>query len=190
MGKKSVWYGRKHTKESNRKNALAHIGTPGLKGKDNPAARRAKISATQKANAQKPGYVNPMYGKTHTHEAIKKIIQKRSNTSIEKIVAGVLDKNGIEYTAQFFLRHEAKTYAYDFKIKEKPILIEVDGDYWHGGPGCQKHFYKVEEVKRNDIIKNEVAKVSNFLLIRVWGSEVKLNPDLIVDRLSECFNDA
>ena len=190
-GEKSVWYGKKHTEESKRKNALAHLGKPGLKGKNNPATRpevKAKISAAQKANAQKPGYRNPMQGRTHTHESIKKIIQKRSNTSIERLVAKALDGAKIKYRQQFFLRHNNnKTYAYDFKIKNKPILIEVDGDYWHGGPGCKKHFYMVEQVKRNDAVKDEAAKTSNYLLIRVWGSEVKKDPDIVVERLTEAF---
>lgn len=127
---------------------------------------------------------NPFYGKKHTVSTLEKIFEKRTETDIEILVATELEKANIPFTKQFFITHEGNTYAYDFKITGHPVLIEVDGDYWHGGPGCSEHFRLVESVKHTDQIKNGVAKLRDYRVVRVWGSEVKSNPKLILERLS------
>lgn len=169
-----------------KKVSKANTRNPKIMGDNNSSKRpevRSKMSETRKRLGLSAGKNNPMYGKTHTHEAIKKIIRKRSMTSIEQIAAKSLDGAGIEYYSQFFLRDDGKTYAYDFKIKGRPIIIEIDGDYWHGGPGCDKYFRYVDSVKRNDNIKNRVAQSQGFLVIRVWGSEMKQNTNALLERI-------
>lgn len=134
---------------------------------------KKKISEAQRRNAQQPDYVNPMQGKTHSPETIKKIIRKRSHTSAEQAYADYLDSQGIDYIWQYFVTYEGKTYAYDFYLKDSNTLVEVDGDYWHGGPGTDKHFYLVESVKRNDKRKDEIAHACGYSINRVWESTVK-----------------
>lgn len=124
---------------------------------------------------------NPMFGKTHTAETIEKIIQKRSYTKPETIFRKILESLNIEYYHQFFITENKKTYAYDFKIKNKNILIEIDGDYWHGGPKYTKHFFKVDEIKKNDLIKNQIAELKNYRIIRFWESE--LNDSTLIEKI-------
>jgi hypothetical protein len=89
----------------------------------------------------------------HTSETIKKIFSKRPMNKLENFVSNILDENNIKYTHQFFLNKDGICKSYDFKIKDTNILLEVDGDYWHGGPSLDKHFYKLDEVKDNDEFK-------------------------------------
>lgn len=51
---------------------------------------------------------------------------------------------------------------FDYKLG-KNILIELDGEYWHS----------FEEAKNNDLVKNKIAKINNFILIRVNDKHVK-----------------
>jgi very-short-patch-repair endonuclease len=51
---------------------------------------------------------------------------------------------------------------FDYKLGKK-ILIELDGGYWHSK----------EDVIKNDLIKNNIAKECGFILIRVSDKEVK-----------------
>jgi very-short-patch-repair endonuclease len=51
---------------------------------------------------------------------------------------------------------------FDYKLG-RSILIELDGDYWHSK----------EEVVKNDLIKNKIAKEKGYILIRVSDKEVK-----------------
>jgi very-short-patch-repair endonuclease len=65
---------------------------------------------------------------------------------------------------------------YDFYIPHLNMLIEVDGDYWHGNEekfpvlnGLQK------KAIRNDMFKDGLAAGLGFGLERVWESELKVD---------------
>jgi very-short-patch-repair endonuclease len=116
----------------------------------------------------------------HTPKTIEKIFKKRKMNKLETFVSKILDENNIQYTYQFFLSKDSICKSYDFKIKDTNILLEVDGDYWHGGPSLDKHFYKLDEVKDNDEYKKNFAESNGFKLIRIWDSEIYDNPDVIL----------
>jgi hypothetical protein len=52
--------------------------------------------------------------------------------------------------------------VFDYKLGGK-ILIELDGEFWHSS----------DEAKINDTLKNKIAKLNNFILIRVSDKHVK-----------------
>jgi len=86
---------------------------------------------------------------------------------------------------QFFINDTGVCKSYDFKIKNKPIIIEVDGDYWHGNPK-KKHYYKyVNEIKDNDKLKEDIAKKKGYKVIRLWESDIKKDPMIILNTLTE-----
>lgn len=133
---------------------------------------------------------NEPWTKTHTHtsETIEKIFSKKPMNKLEKFVSSILDENNIKYYYQFFLKtKEGTCKSYDFKIKNTNILIEIDGDYWHGGPGVNKHFYKLEETKQNDLLKNQLALDTGFNLIRIWESDIYNQPNIIIQKINECI---
>jgi very-short-patch-repair endonuclease len=122
----------------------------------------------------------------HTPETIEKIFKHRKINKLEKFVSYILDQNYIEYTNQFFIKtKEGICKSYDFKIKNSNIILEIDGDYWHGGPSLNKHFYKLDEVKKNDLIKDQLAKDNNFILLRFWESDIYNQPDIIINKIKE-----
>lgn len=117
-------------------------------------------------------------------ETIEKIFKKRKMNKLELFVSSILDKNNIKYKHQFFLSKDGVCKSYDFKIKDTNILLEIDGDYWHGGPSLDKHFFKLEEVKQNDLFKDQLAKDNGFRLIRIWESEIYKDPDVILKTIN------
>jgi len=121
----------------------------------------------------------------HTPETIQKIFAVRKMNKLEHLVSSVLKENNINYYFQFVLSKDLICKVYDFKIKGKNILLEIDGDYFHGGPSCIKPYHKIEDVKQNDIFKNELAVEKGFTLLRFWESEIKNNPNLIIEQLSK-----
>jgi very-short-patch-repair endonuclease len=129
------------------------------------------------------GSNNGMYGQTHSLETIKKIFSHKKMTAPEKIVADLLDKNNIPYYFQFYINDKDTIKSYDFKIKGKPIIIEVDGDYWHGGPAYEKHFYNVEETKKNDEFKTFLAECNGYKVYRFWESDITKNPEVVLNIL-------
>jgi len=155
-------------------------------GLKNTLDARANMSISALKRSHQPGYVNPMQGKTHSPETIQKIFTHRKMNSIEKMVADKLKENNIQYYFQYFLSRNGICKSYDFKIKGKPLFIEVDGDYWHGGPGHNYEYFKgVNEVQENDRFKDKLADENGFKVIRIWESELKKNPNLILERLNE-----
>ena len=99
----------------------------------------------------------------------------------------ILKSLSIEYYTQFYVK-EIKA-LYDFKIKCKNILIEVDGDYWHCNPNIEKfkepklqwHFDNLER----DKIKNQWAAANGYQLHRFWENDIVNNRFEVVGKLME-----
>lgn len=116
------------------------------------------------------------YGK-HSWEIASDALFKKSITKPEIIVKDILDKNNIKYKRNFKLFYDVENLRYkiyDFLLKDKDILIEVDGDYWHSNP----NFFNIQnetQIKNalNDEFKNKIAIQFNFKLFRFWENEIK-----------------
>ena len=183
MGKPSGFFNHKHSEETKKiqsetiKKTKPYLGHKHSEKTKNIQSQKRK---EYYANGNEP------WTKSHPHtpETIEKIFKKRKMNKLEKFVSYILDKNNIPYTFQFFLSKGGICKSYDFKIKNTNILLEVDGDYWHGGPSLDKHFYKLDEVKKNDDFKKSFAESNEFILIRMWESEIYNNPDIILQKLN------
>jgi len=103
------------------------------------------------------------------------IIAMKGNSSINtkpmRVFEKILENNKVEFEKEFVIENK----SYDFFIKPN-ILIEIDGDYWHGNPSV----YKKSELnniqkrkKRIDKQKNSIADKNGYLLFRIWGSDLK-----------------
>jgi very-short-patch-repair endonuclease len=158
---------------------------------------RKRSGWKKKLSSRMGGINHPFYGKKRpehsklmkTPEMLEKIFAKRSMTDIEQMMALMLDQIDVKYYSQFFLVHEADTYAYDFKLKDLPILIEVDGDYWHGGPSADIHVPFVNEVKEKDILKTKIAEHYGYTVIRFWGSDINERPFWVIQQLLTHMNE-
>lgn len=114
------------------------------------------------------------YGKTSIQIMREALSKFRKDTSIEKEIEKILLRNNIEYKKQysiFYKKDRSKTY--DFYLPTYNVLIEADGDYWHGN---RDKFKTLNETQlknlENDIFKNKLAIDYNHNLIRFWGSEI------------------
>ena len=149
-------------------------------GKHHSQESKQKISKTRIEHGVAAGEKNGMYGKTHTPEAIRKIFSHRKMNGLEKIVADKLDEAGIPYHFQYFIVENGICKSYDFKIKGKPLIIEVDGDFWHGNSRQPNHYDKVDCVRKNDKIKDEIAKKRGISVIRLWESDIRKDPSIVL----------
>lgn len=100
-----------------------------------------------------------------------------------------LDKLGVEYVYQF----EAKDIHrfYDFFIPKSNILIEVDGDYWHGNlEKYEKDELKGHQIRaqRVDEYKNKWALLHGIPILRFWESDIRKNPKKVMKILKEELN--
>jgi G:T-mismatch repair DNA endonuclease (very short patch repair protein) len=114
------------------------------------------------------------------------------SSNLEKIFKEILDGLGISYIEQFYAS-EIKA-LYDFKIKGKNILIEVDGDYWHCNPDIEKfknptqqwHYDNLER----DKIKTQWASDNGYILLRFWENDIMNNRLSTVQKLIEHLTNA
>lgn len=100
-----------------------------------------------------------------------------------------LDKLGVKYQYQF----EAKDIGryYDFYLPEHNLLLEIDGDFWHGNP----LIYKEEELRghqkraqRVDEHKTKWALMHGIPILHIWENDIRKNPKKVMDMLRDKLN--
>ena len=121
---------------------------------------------------------------------IKRVNKKKSHpqygtSKLEEDFANqFLKKLNVEYQYQF----EAKDIGrfYDFYLPKHNLLIEIDGDYWHGNP----KIYKEDELKghqkraqRIDEHKTKWALLHGIPIIHIWENDIRKNPKTVMETL-------
>jgi very-short-patch-repair endonuclease len=100
-----------------------------------------------------------------------------------------LEKLKVPYQYQF----EAKDIGrfYDFYLPQSNLIIEIDGDYWHGNPDK----YEKDELKKHQIraqrvdeYKNKWALLHGIPILRIWESDIRKNPKKVMKILKEELN--
>ena len=109
--------------------------------------------------------------------------KKRPMSNLEQIVADMLDDLKVEYEREKPLKYLQGWRYYDFNLIEHGVLIEVDGNYWHDSRG--KPSYVIMMAKKNDIIKNWLAKKEGYELIRIKEKELIGEYDTIKENISQ-----
>lgn len=94
----------------------------------------------------------------------------------------------IHYERQYYVKD---VWGYfDFKIKRKNILIEVDGDYWHCNPDT-KHKKPITEAQKRTLIKdkmkNDWCRKNKVKLLRFWETEINEEPEKVIVKLKKAI---
>jgi very-short-patch-repair endonuclease len=70
-------------------------------------------------------------------------------------------------------RIEVIAHEYDFFIPSKKLIIEFDGDYWHGNKKLHELSSRMKKQFCIDRAWSEKAVEAGYRIIRVWASESK-----------------
>jgi len=99
----------------------------------------------------------------------RKELLKGNPSKLEFTFADILTGLGIEFIHQY----EVDGFDYDFYIPSKNLLIEVDGDYWHGNTDKFPELNNMQRKNRGlDKLKSKHASDRNYTLIRFWENEI------------------
>tara|TARA_R110000824_G_scaffold243187_4_gene431815 strand:+ start:6521 stop:6994 length:474 start_codon:yes stop_codon:yes gene_type:complete len=107
----------------------------------------------------------------------KRTRKNNRRTEPEQLTQDLLEEMDIPFEIEKSLRFKFSWKHYDISLLDYPILIEVDGNYWHGNKqtmkeGVKRNFIQIKN-KENDAIKNWLAKSKGFKLLRIWEKEIK-----------------
>ena len=109
------------------------------------------------------------YGKLSHELRDESRVSKYSDTSIEIKVAELLTTHNIEYIKQYPMHG----FHYDFLLVDFDILIECDGDYWHGFGVLTENLDEPQlQTRKYDKLKNERAIQYDYRLLRFWEHEI------------------
>ena len=138
---------------------------------------------------------NPEYYKMIKSKGGKATMSKPQSykkSSIEIIVENWLVEHNVDFEYSPIMGSNEKIYQYDFIVHKKRILIEVQGDYWHGNPNLFNDVGDNEKRKLNDIqkknIKRDICKLKfanehNFEVIYIWEEDIKNGDFSKLDKL-------
>lgn len=109
----------------------------------------------------------------------------KKRTWPEKETQNILEELGLKYEIEKPLQFKNGWKYYDIFLEEYGILIEVDGDYWHGNTMSKdKNSIMIQiKNKQNDAIKNFVAKNNDYMIIRIKENDLKENRDKVKDNI-------
>lgn len=114
------------------------------------------------------------------------------NTKLEQSVSKAIWRKGIRFRKNVTCLFGKP----DIAIKKYKIVIFIDSCFWHG---CSLHYkqprknpeYWEKKITRNTQRDKEVTEYyleKEWILIRVWEHELKLDFDNIIDQLADCIN--
>lgn len=141
---------------------------------------------------------HPMWGKNHTPEALEKIansphLRHPSRRSLDEIQI-------LEWCKQRFeclIDNNAGIgkWNVDILIKEKMLVIEFFGDFWHMRPGNFDESYinpisklSAKEKRNIDNLKIEQLIALGYDVVVVWESDWKENPEREKERIINAYN--
>ena len=124
--------------------------------------------------------------KEGNYSPAKRSRKHKKRTWCEQAIQDMLDEMNIAYDIEKSLKFKNTWKHFDINLIDYPVLIEVDGNYWHGNKETMRegkpNFMQLKN-KQNDMIKNWVAKNSGYKLIRVWENDIKENYEEVKSRI-------
>ncbi|MFH1972092.1 MAG: DUF559 domain-containing protein [archaeon] len=123
-------------------------------------------------------------------ERIKKMQKagKTFNTKIELLLKEELIKRGYKEKKDFISQFRLKGIigCMDFAFFDYKLIIECDGDYWHGNPKLYKTLSPNQKKQRKkDRLKERIIKEQGWNIIRFWGTEIERDVVVCINKIEE-----
>jgi very-short-patch-repair endonuclease len=116
------------------------------------------------------------------HEQLMQmIVKQQSLNNIERRGYTLLDSLGVEYQSQYII---GSKFCVDAFIPSLLLVIQFDGDYWHGNPAIFPD-PDVRQRKRMvlDTSQDAYMQVCGYTVIRIWASDLEHNITVTKERL-------
>lgn len=172
-GDRNPFYGKKHTKR-----AIKNIQQKNIIYRENLSAEDKKEISKKLSESQKRLYnKNPQDYISKRSKAGKITASKIAKYKINSIEQIVFDKSkelGLDLTYSVILDYK----QFDFGSRKHRILLEVQGDYWHGNPKIYKKT-KLNQTQKNNMKRDKdkikFAQKHGMKLYHIWESDIRSN---------------
>jgi very-short-patch-repair endonuclease len=107
--------------------------------------------------------------------------QRRTTNGLERVGYEQLDQLDISYYRQHLI---ADKFCVDAFIESAGIVVQFDGDYWHGRPDkFPDPDARQRKRMRLDRSQDAYLRKCGFRIVRFWESDVKARPDVITETI-------
>lgn len=170
-------------------NSCANKGNKNAAGCKRSEEEKKRIGDKNRNNPACAFWLNKKRSEETKQKHREKALQRIQNhfgpfkdTKPELKMKEILNELNIQFEHQF--RIEGINHNFDFRILNTNILIEVDGDYFHGNPKKYSTLYERQiKQRQKDKENEELAKASNFILLRFWEDDILNNTEEIKMKL-------
>ena len=95
--------------------------------------------------------------------------QQNKISKPEKKVHAILDELGISYESQAVINDK---FICDIKINN--LIIEIDGEWWHGHPKFEPLRPQQIAQKKKDSSKTAYLATCGYKVVRIWASDISI----------------
>lgn len=222
-GENNPFYGKSHTDEV--KQHLSKIGKESNNGENNPFYGKKHTEETKQILREKTTNYFKNLSENEYYDICDKMSKGQINLYLKDPESYIKNKRKAAYISlksqnkkyimnnpetKFLKELERRNidsyfkysiiignYQYDFGNKDNRILIEIQGDYWHGNPNMFSND-KISEKRllnetqkaiiEKDKLKKEFALKHNFKIYYIWENEINNNDYSILDVIETYLN--
>jgi len=114
------------------------------------------------------------------------------NTSIERQVLQILEELEVKYKHQYHVQigpTKRDRRIYDFILPDHNLIIEVNGDYWHGNSDKFTELNDIQiKTQKRDAEKYELAISLGHRIIYIWERELKTDVEKVKNKIKNEIN--
>jgi G:T-mismatch repair DNA endonuclease (very short patch repair protein) len=105
-------------------------------------------------------------------------ILKTKPSGLEIKLHSILDSLSVSYETSYMIK---RSFFVDVKIGK--LIIQADGDYWHGHPRFEPLTERQIKQQKRDAAQDKYLKARGFSVVRIW--ECEMSPQIVMDTLSD-----
>lgn len=122
---------------------------------------REKVALFWKKHPEKRAEVNRLQIASKSEE------QRKRPSGLERQLWAYLDEFCVEYETQVVIKDK---FIVDIRIGN--LIIEADGDYWHGHPRFNPPNERQRKQQKRDASRNKYLAACGYDVVRIWESDM------------------
>lgn len=156
---------------------ILELSKIGLKKANSPESRE-KIRLTN---------LSPETKERRRLSTARRLAKMPTVSSLNKIFRRALHKAGLFPKEEYRIDY----YVVDFCFPKKKIVIEVDGNYWHGNPTYYSTFNKTQRrVVGKDKAEGTYLRNREWTLLRFWEDDINKHLGSCVEKVVGALNES